>query len=887
MLNNNDLDQTIERVAATIRDAEPTAQELSAAKQRVWAQMARQNINPKANTMQLNNCDDFRAMIPAYLNKETPEARALLFEDHTRECIPCRKALTQARTGRAEANRAVAPRPATLGERVSKALQPKQLRWALAAAMVVAVGGVSWFVYDRFVPTGTARATVKYANGGVYRVNGQDTRSIGVGEELQAGDSLRTAQDATAQVALADGTVIEVKDRSEFTVSETGAGATIALDKGQVLVEAAKQKNGKHLYVKTRDGLVTVVGTVFNVNAGTKGTRVTVVEGQVRLNHGNHEQAINPGEQATTSETLEKTPVQDEVAWSKNAGKYIELLAAYNAAKQELARAPRPGVRYSSRFLDLQPAGTVLYAALPNLTGTLAESHRIMQERISKNAALREFVEKERGGDAGLSGMVKKLDEFGKYLGEEIVVSAGMNESGEPSNPMVMGELKDANGFRAYAEQQINAFNTLAKNKANVRIIRDPLSEQAAASTDNTFFLWIGDNFFVAAPQFDQIKAVAGKTGGFAGTPFYNDLAAAYREGAGLLVAADLEKVVGQITSKEKDAKKVEGFKQLGLNNFRRVLLEQKDVSGKSQSRAQLTFSETKTGLPAWLAAPGPVGALNYVGPEANVAAAFVVAQPATMVDELLKVMGTVAPETRGDLDRVQKVHGINLSRDVASALGGEFAFAIDGPVLPTPAWKLVLEVNDQAKMQQTLERIVAEVNKEAAKRKQKGLVWQNENADGRALYSVKSADIGVELNYTYADGYLVAAPTRALVQRALQYRDAGTSILTSSRFRSALPADGNANFSALVYHDLAPLVKPLADQAQKMVNLSPEQKQMASTLGEGEPTLLYAYATGERLTIAANTDAGPFGLSPAALFGAPTGFELQHVLMGAMNQKK
>jgi hypothetical protein len=891
MTNNKDLDNQIERVAATIRDAEPTDAEVKASQQRVWARVAAEAaaapVSAKANIMQLNNCDDFRALIPAYLNKEAPAARALLFEDHTRECIPCRKALTQARTGRVEARRAVAPRQPSFGERITNALQVPQLRWAMAAALFVAVGGVSWYVYDRFVPTGTAHATVKSAHGAVYRVNDKEARPIGVGEELQAGDSLRTAQDANALVSLADGSQIEVNDRSEFTVSETGAGATIALDKGQVLIEAAKQKSGKHLYVKTRDGLVTVVGTVFSVNAGTKGTRVAVVEGQVRLNHGNSELPVNPGEQATTSAALEKTSVQDEIAWSKNAGKYIELLAAYNAARQDLARVPRPGVRYNSRFLDWQPENTVLYAALPNLTGTLAESHRIMQERVKQNAALREFVEKERGGDAGLSGLVNKMQEFGRYLGEEIVVSAGMDEKGEPTNPLVMGELKDANGFRSFVQQQIGAFNLVAKNKAAIRIVNDPLNEQAGASEDNSISLWISDNFFVAAPKFDQIKSVAQKQGGFAKTAFYGDLSAAYREGVGLLVAADLEKVVGNVAAKEKDAKKVEGYKQLGLLNFKRFMVGQKDLNGKTESRAQLTFSDNKTGIPSWLAAPGPVGALNFVGPEANVAAAFVVAQPSAMVDELLKVMATAAPDARGDLDRAQREHGINISQDLAGPLGGELAFAIDGPVLPTPAWKLVLEVNDPARMQQALERVVVEVNKEATKRKQKGLVWQNEAADGRTFYSLKSADLGVELNYTYADGYLVAAPTRALVQRALQYRDSGANLLGSSRFRAALPADGNANFSALIYHDLAPIVKPLADQAQKMTNLSPEQKQMAANLGDTEPTLLYAYATGERLTIAANTDGGPFGLSPAALFGAPTAFELQHVLMGAMNQKK
>ena len=38
---------------------------------------------------------------------------------------------------------------------------------------------------------------------------------------------------------------------------------------------------------------------------------------------------------------------------------------------------------------------------------------------------------------------------------------------------------------------------------------------------------------------------------------------------------------------------------------------------------------------------------------------------------------------------------------DIFSWRGGEYAFAIDGPILPTPSWKLVFEVNDPAHLQQ------------------------------------------------------------------------------------------------------------------------------------------------------------------------------------------
>ena len=42
-------------------------------------------------------------------------------------------------------------------------------------------------------------------------------------------------------------------------------------------------------------------------------------------------------------------------------------------------------------------------------------------------------------------------------------------------------------------------------------------------------------------------------------------------------------------------------------------------MRGKTLSRAALTFSEPNRGIASWLAAPGPMGALEYISPNANV----------------------------------------------------------------------------------------------------------------------------------------------------------------------------------------------------------------------------------------------------------------------------
>jgi hypothetical protein len=219
-----------------------------------------------------------------------------------------------------------------------------------------------------------------------------------------------------------------------------------------------------------------------------------------------------------------------------------------------------------------------------------------------------------------------------------------------------------------------------------------------------------------------------------------------------------------------------------------------------------------------------------------------------------------------------------------------EFAFAIDGPILPTPSWKLVFEVNDPQHLQQTLERVVTEVNKEAAVFGKSGLSWDKTESGDRTFYTLKSADFGfVEVNYIYSRGYMIVAPSRALIERALAARDNGASLAHSSKFTAGLPADGNANFSAVFYHNLAPLVQPFAQQIANSAQGLPQGPQQAvkAMAADMAPTLAYAYAQGDSITFASNTEGGPFGLSPATLLGMPHALEMQNIIQRGMGGKK
>ncbi len=924
--NKRNLDQIIDAAAREIRDEQIEESIINQSATRVWARVSEQLADENslsANSMNNNNtaehidgCADFQTLIPAYLDKQLSTARTLLLEDHTNECIPCRRALKAQRTSAAAKTATFVPRQHSrqTGVKVPRTYltgwnKTNAARWSVAAALLVCLGFVGLFVSGRFDWSGTTlAATLENADGAVYVVSDQQSRQLAAGEQLQKGERVRTAKDSNAVFRLADGSTVEMRERSEFSVSENRRGVTVNLTRGDVIVEAAKQHNGR-LYVQTPDSLVSVKGTIFAVESGTKGSRVSVVEGEVEVNHAGKDETLLPGDQTTTNRSLDKTPVAQNVKWSRNAAKYANLVAELVKLRRDVnQRVQLPGVRYSSKFVDLVPENTVFYAALPNLTDTLTESQRVMQERISQNPALAEWW-KGKKGDGLNEQTLERVREFGSQLGDEIVVSGEMNQKGEPNGLLVLGEVKDAASFRQYLDGQLASFAKELGDAPKVRIIDDPLTasatnnEQANGTTaknsnaKSEVYVWIHNDIFAASPQIESLRSLAATlnqpdANRFVNSAFHQRIKDVYADGAGLVVAADLEKIIAQTIGKNTQPnaeRQLEGFKQLGVMNLRYFVVEQKQTNGKTLSRAALTFSEPNRGIASWLAAPGSMGALDFISPTANVVTAFVVKKPELLVDDLLGFLETVEPDVRRQMQEIEKSQGFSIRNDFAAPLGGEFAFAVDGPLLPTPSWKVILEVYDAAKLQETFERAIEKLNQFSVLHGKGKLVLESETAGSRTFYSIKSADAVVAVHYIYANGYLVAAPSRALLEQSIRNRDAGNTLVRSSRFASALPVDGNTNFSAILYHDLAPLMKTLAEKMKNAggAQLTEEQRQTLGSIdANAPPTLVYAYAQGDRITLSANTEGGAFGLSPASLIGLPNSFEMQHILMNALGDK-
>lgn len=883
-----DINNILDNVTAEIRDEKLEKAVVEGASQRAWMRISDEQAVTEigaAQVDQIRSCDDFQSLIPAYQRGILSSARTLLLEDHVRECVPCRKALKAARTGDQAARQLEdqKARAASMNYRMTV------LRWGVAAAIILSIGLLSWPWIQRFTNSvSTLNAIVEAASGNVYKVADNGTQTVKIGDKLMKGERIRTSKNAGAVVKLPDGSQIEMRERSEFSVSDSVTGTTINLERGNIIVEAAKQRGGK-LFVATDNALVSVTGTIFSVNNGTKGARVSVIEGEVHVGQSGKDNVLHAGDQMTTHESIDRIPVQDEISWSRNAGNYKQLLAASDAARKAIDKEVAwPGNRYSTRLLDMMPENTVVYVAIPNIAETMAKANQILQQNVQQNPELRAWYDEQNAKSKGRQGLNQAIDfasQFGSYIGDEIVVSLNRSALGNPDNPMILAELKNAGGFRTFLETQLAKAS--GQGHENLRIVDDPLAATETAGAKGEFFVWISNDLLAASPKLDTLKSLAQRINAgqkpFANAPFYSQVAGLYKDGAGLIIAADLENLIMKSLRKDKGTAAAQ---QLGMTDFRYFIVEVKEKDGKHFNRALVGYKENQHGVTSWLAQPGPMGALEFISPDANIVAAFVVKEPTSLVDDLFNALKSTDEKAWLDLQNFQSQQGIDLRSDIAAPLGGEYAFAIDGPILPMPSWKAVFEVDDPAHLQQTLEHTVELVNAKITANGKKGFAWSKAESNGRTFYTLKSLDYFVEANYTFAYGYMIAAPSRALVENAIKYRESGYTLIQSAKFKASLPEDKQANFSAMVYQNLGPIVSPMARVMGE--SAAPKETRAAiKGLLNNKAGLAYAYALNDRMIFSVNTEDGPLGINPSDFLGLPGSTGLGSIFSGMMKTGK
>jgi hypothetical protein len=819
---------------AAVRGEQPTPEAMEAAAGRAWQRIQQAYSDPHfaSAAETIRSCEQFRELLAERDAGTISAGRKLLLEDHLRECAACR----HYSEGLAE--------PDAEAQKWTPAYQAaaRTVSWgklsAYAALFVAAALGAFTVNYYFFAAAPGMRARVEGVQGNLYVVSAQGDRAVTPGTELQEGELLRTSAGSHAFVRLADGSRVEMNERAEFAVASTRRNTTIRLQRGNVIVEAAHRTRG-HLYVATADCRVAVTGTVFSVNSGLKGSRVAVIEGNVDVGYSGQRTMLHAGDEVNTSSELGAVPIKQEISWSENLDHYLALLAEFSKLKQQLEQIPLPGPRYESTLLARVPVNAKIYASIPNLGEALAEANQVFQQQLQQSPVLQQWWAKMQRDNRGPKPeeIIEKVRQASQYLGDEIVFTMASFEDGKTSG-IAMAEIKKP-GLADFLRQQV-------PNTAGAVYDQQSLAS-AAPNNDAPLFL-VRNDLLVIATDYAALRQInqqlnAGPTG-FAQTAFAQHILPAYTRGAGMLFAADLKSMMHEGVNgagmRTRPSTR-QSMSETGFNELDYLIVERRDFnSATADNRATLAFTGERHGIASWLAAPAPIGSLDFISAEASGAIAMVVKSPAQMLNDLLAVKHDAGGNPPAYVN------------ELAAAFGGDYALALDGPVLPQPAWRFVAEVNDPQRAQYAVEQLLQDVGRHSDHSNQPTPTIQSSVQDGRTFYTVTGH--GQEIDYTFSDGYMIAGPSIAMVMKSLRVHQSGNSLARSGAFRALLPQGSRLDYSAVAYQNLSPVIQPLAGQ------LTGTQLQSLQTIAAGsKPSAVVAYGEPDRIEV--QTSSKFFGL--------------------------
>jgi FecR protein/Putative zinc-finger len=736
----------LERALQEMKEEHVDAATLDAARARVWAAM----------TDTAAACAEFRQDFPAYLANDVGDSRRLLVEDHLSRCAACRARIADLR-----GERRIVAMPVRSSSR--------WVKWgslAAAAAVVLAAVYVGRDAIDVMMAPGGPRATVVSADGGLYRLPvGALDKGAAIGDQ----ESVRTGPGAHAVLRLADGSTIDVNERTELFVTAAWSGQAIHLQRGDIIVKAAKQRRG-HLRVLTRDSIASVKGTVFAVSAGMGGSVVSVVEGSVAVNQPGKDVLLKPGQQAASIPALASS-VATAVSWSPEAEDYLKLLASFVKIERELANLPSE-LRTNPGLLSYLPAGAVVYGAVPNPGVTIDRALSLAEEQSAQNAAFSAWWNSETGQE--LRQMMDRIQAVNPLLGDEIVFSASLPGVGGPV-PMVMARVKP--GKRAELSSALQGL-------------------LAAAGETSPPAYSVSDEFMVVSDSQSNLAWALAHLGEGAGSPFAAAIGERYRRGVGWLIGMDAPPLVTMAAGD--DAPPV---KLAGMIGMKYIFLEQRAPAGAVENEVTFAFQGARTGMGSWLADSGSGGAAEYLPSDVLAAGYVSTREPLKLFEEFTAQITRAEPDFERGLASMDDKFGAGFVQNLTAAFGSEAALALTGLSTSGPTWVMANVVNNPAVIDSSIQKVVDTFNAELGPDEQdKRIVLTQETVGERTWSTLKPGGVPIAITWTYDRGYMVSGSDRAVAERAIATKNGGSQLVWSPEFLGQLPSSAGLHPSAFAW---------------------------------------------------------------------------------------
>ena len=767
-----------------------------------------QKLNPPEETL----CSRFQGQLEDYQQSRLTDSRRMLLEDHLGRCSHCRAKLAELK-----------------GEQTVVAMPTRRYshfqrwaafaKWAAAAAVLCAVIYMGSGVINTALTRGP-RATVASVDGNLYLAAGG---MLAPGANIGENQTVRTGPDSRAVLRLTDGSLVEINERTELTLHATLSEKSIRLHSGDVIVRAEKQARRGGLRVETRDSVASVKGTIFAVSSGLAGSRVAVIEGSVAVARVGAESLLSPGQQTASNPALLRS-INEAVAWSGSADEYFSILASLYEIEQELAAFPADPMRTQSALLELLPPDTVVYGAIPNISGTLSRAADLINQQSAENPAFGAWWNSESG--QSLNQLLGRVYVVAHLLGDEVVF--GLAGNSKEKIPFVIAEIQDG--------KQDELDFTL---------------DVAVGDNLNKLPIYMANSLMTISNSGKNLEWLKANLGHGEQTPFVDEIRARYEQGIGWMLALNMEAMAdaqaGNATDPFGENSAVRGNSFAEVNRLKHLFIEQRSPQGVEENSLTLSFNGPRKGLASFLASSGSVGAAEYLSSDV-IAAGFVsTREPAQMLEEMTALFGGINSGFAGDTAAWidgddESAAGIRLAAELASVFGTESAFGIEGISVSGPVWMFAAPVYDSTALDETIYRLTDGLNARAVRNGSgDSLVFEETTIDGRAWRSLKSSEKPFAVTWTYDRGYIVAASDRGAALRAIAAKNGDGALVWSSEFQRQMAVSAGINPSAFLWVNARGMLSGLA-------GLLPANQTLGRLLVRKDPMLAVFTATPERI---------------------------------------
>lgn len=506
------------------------------------------------------------------------------------------------------------------------------------------------------------------------------------------------------------------------------------------------------------------------------------------------------------------------------------LLAALGQLLQKLQQNIQlPPERSQSKLLPLLPESTIFYAAFPNFGEAAHQALTTFQQQIQSDPELRSKWNTGQLASESpkLEDFVEKFYEFSQYVGDEMVIAGSLDGHKEP-NFLFLTEIRKP-GVKAFLMQMAKGLPL--KSEAKFRLLEP--QELAAAKDvpgESKLSILVREDYLIAASSVASLRRmderITANAQGFASTPFGERVIQAYEGGVSSVGAVDLEKVITVLPRSTKQNEAM--LQQTGFADVKYLVWKHTSMTGRSSSEIELSFTGPRHGIASWLAAPGPMGSLDFIDPSAVMAFSVRLKSPVEIFDDISTLAQASNPKATVGITQTEQAFNISWKKDLLSPLSGEIALELD-KIGPNPVWKAFLRVSDPQHLQTTLNTLFTAMHMSPERTDEGGVTYRT--------IVVPSGQKPTEVSYAFSNGYLIVASSREAVADAIQRHENGDSLAKSTKFQASLPAPPFSEMSGVLYEDAA---------AMMAFNLRGASPQMADLLskstGEKVPIAMSAY---------------------------------------------